>query len=90
MVEVTLKLEWRDILFKDELSIRMLTMFDGKYILWPDRPPGRMRWALARWKDDGFGTPTHGAEATLEDAARAVANNEALRKEIEAVAQSAP
>ncbi len=74
----------------DKFRIRLLTMFKTKYILWPDPHfgPKGFRWSRRVWHDDGMGTPTHGAEYSLQDAAQAVVNNHALREELEREAQS--
>ncbi len=68
----------------DKFNLRLLTMFKGKYILWPDKRygPKGYRWALRSWSDNDMGIPTHGGAFSLEDAARGVVENKMFRDQI--------
>jgi hypothetical protein len=83
MTTPTIEIEPKDILF-DKATLRLLTAYKGKYILWPDARygPEGYRWALLSWQDDGMGIKTHGASFSLKGAAQGIYDNEQLRQEI--------
>ena len=70
----------------DGTVVEGYTCMDGQYRLWPDRTPGsgKWRWALKDWPDDGLGIQSHGSAASIEEAARACAENLRLRESVPA------
>lgn len=52
---------------------------DGTHVFFSCSWTRRVRWALARWPDDGLSIPTHGAADTLEEAMAAAAAKKAER-----------
>lgn len=69
----------------DGSVVETYTCLEDRYRLWPDRTPGstQWRWALKEWPDDGLGIQSHGAAPSIEDAARACAENLRLRESVE-------